>query len=87
MRPYQIDMANLEEVVQKGVLKNGKKGVIKIATSLKKIFQHRYFAANFAKFLRQPFLHNTSEQLLLKQLPEMCVEQIRVGVTKMVWIC
>lgn len=86
MGPYQIDMANLEEVVQKGVLKKGKKGV-QTATSLKKIFQHRYFAANFAKFLRQPFLHNTSGQLLLKQLPEMRVEQIRVGVTKMVWIC
>ena len=35
------------------------------ATLLKKRLQHRCFLVNFAKFLRAPFLQNTSERLLL----------------------
>ena len=34
------------------------------ATLLEKRLLHRCFAMNFAKFLRTPFLHNTSGQLL-----------------------
>ena len=35
------------------------------ATLLKKRLWHRYFSVNFEKFLRAPFLQNTSGQLLL----------------------
>ena len=35
------------------------------ATLLKKILRHRCFPVNFAKFLRTPFLHNTSRRLFL----------------------
>ena len=38
------------------------------ATLLKKRFLHRYFPVNFAKFLRTPFLLNTSGQMLLSKL-------------------
>ena len=38
------------------------------ATLLKKRFWHRYVPENFAKFLRTPFLQNTSWQLLLNWL-------------------
>ena len=34
------------------------------ATLLKKSLWHKYFPVNFAKFLRRPFLQNTSGQLL-----------------------
>ena len=37
-------------------------------TLLKKRFLHRYFPVNFAKFLRIPFLQNTSRRLLLSKL-------------------
>ena len=33
---------------------------------IKKRIQYRYFPVNFAKFLRTPFLQNTSSRLLLK---------------------
>ena len=35
------------------------------AALLKKRLRHRYFLVNFEKFLRTPFLRNTSERLLL----------------------
>ena len=35
------------------------------ATLLKKRLWYRYFPVNFVKFLRTPFLQNTSERLLL----------------------
>ena len=38
------------------------------ATLLKKRLWHRRFPVNFAKFLRTPFLQNTSGRLLLKCL-------------------
>ena len=38
------------------------------ATLLKKRLWHRCFPVNFAKFLRKPFLQNTSERLLLDEL-------------------
>ena len=38
-----------------------------VATLLKKRYRHRCFPVNFAEFLRTPFLHNTSGQLLLKK--------------------
>ena len=34
---------------------------------IKKRLWHRYFPVNFVKFLRTPFLHNTSGRLLLKK--------------------
>ena len=37
------------------------------ATLLKKRLLHRCFLVNFAKFLRTPFLQNTSGRLLLKR--------------------
>ena len=38
---------------------------LRLATLLKKSLWHRCFPVNFAKFLRIPFLQNTSGQLLL----------------------
>ena len=38
------------------------------ATLLKKRLWHRCFPVNFAKFLRTPFLQNTSGRLLLNKL-------------------
>ena len=38
---------------------------LELAILLEKRIWHRYFPVNFAKFLRVPFLQNTSEQLLL----------------------
>ena len=40
------------------------------ATLLKKKLWHRCFLVDFAKFLRTPFLWNTSGRLLLKKLSE-----------------
>ena len=40
---------------------------LRTATLLKKRPWHRYFPVNFAKFLRTPFLQNTSRRLLLKK--------------------
>ena len=39
---------------------------LRLATLLKKRLWHRCFPVNFAKFLRTPFLQNTSRRLLLK---------------------
>ena len=39
------------------------------ATLLKKRLWHRYFPVNFVKFLRTPFLQNTSGRLLLNLQP------------------
>ena len=36
------------------------------ATLLKKRLWHRFFPVNFVKFLKTPFLQNTSGQLLLR---------------------
>ena len=44
-----------------------KKG-LRPATIFKKRLWHRYFPVNFAKFLRTPFLQNTSGRLLLLSL-------------------
>ena len=41
---------------------------LKPATLLKKRLWHRCFPVNFAKFLRTPFLQNTSGRLLLTVL-------------------
>ena len=38
---------------------------LELAILLKKRIWHRYFPVNFAKFLRVPFLQNTSGKLLL----------------------
>ena len=66
--------------VKKGVLRNFAKFIgkhlcksfffnkvagLRPATLLKKRLWHRCFLVNFAKFLRTPFLQNTSERLLL----------------------
>ena len=40
-------------------------GCIRLATFLEKRLWHRCFPVNFAKFLRTPFLQNTSGRLLL----------------------
>ena len=67
--------------VRKGVLRNfakftgkhlrqslffNKVAVLRPATLLKKRLWHRCFPVNFAKFLRTPFLQNTSGRMLLK---------------------
>ena len=60
--------------VRKGVLRNFAKFTRKplcqslffSATLLKKRLWHRCFSANYAKFLKTPFLQNTSGRLLLK---------------------
>ena len=39
---------------------------VRTANLLKKRLWHKFFAVNFAKSLRAPFLQNTSRQLLLK---------------------
>ena len=65
--------------VKKGVLRNFAKFTGKhlcqsfffnkvLATLLKKRLWHRCFPVNFAKFLRAPFLQNTSRRLLLQIL-------------------
>ena len=41
--------------------------ILRPATLLKKRFSHRCFPMNFAKFLRTPFLHNTSRRLFLNK--------------------
>ena len=46
-------------------MKNAKEGVSQ-PKFIKKRLWHRCFSVNFAKFLRQPFLQNNSERLLLK---------------------
>ena len=43
------------------------------ATLLKKRLWHRCFPVNFVKFLRRPFLQNTSGQLLLNSEIEKCI--------------
>ena len=57
-------------VLQKGVLRNfakftGKHLCLRPATLLKMRLWHRCFPVNFVKFLRTPFLQNTSRWLLL----------------------
>ena len=49
------------------------KNILRPATLSKKRIWHRCFTVNFAKFLRTPFLQNTSGQLLLEntRLAEM----------------
>ena len=49
-----------------GLLFNKVAGQARPATLLKKSLWHRCFPVNFAKFLRTPFLQNTSVRLLLK---------------------
>ena len=56
--------------MKKSVLRNFTKFTGKVAdlipaTLLKMRLWHRYFPVNLTKFLRTPFLHNTSGQLLL----------------------
>ena len=53
-----------------------KKETGRLTTLLKKSLWHRCFSVNFAKFLRTPFLQNTSGWLLLK------VTQRRVVLTQ-----
>ena len=43
-----------------------KVAILRPATLLKKRLWHRCFPVNFAKFLRTPFLQNTSGRLLLQ---------------------
>ena len=53
--------------IRKGVLRNFAK-FLRPTTLLKKRLWHRSFPVNFAKFLRTPFLQNTSGRLLLQRL-------------------
>ena len=46
------------------------------ATLLKRRLGHRCFPVNFVKFLRTPFLQNTSGRLLL-ELPLICFERLQ----------
>ena len=47
------------------VRSSNRRSSLRAATLLKKRLWHRCFPVNFAKFLRTPFLQNTSERLLL----------------------
>ena len=49
---------------------------LKPATLLKKRLWRRCFPVNFVKFLRTPFLQNTSERLLL----EICKVEIKIEI-------
>ena len=65
-------LAAIRVVLQKGVLKNVAKFTRKrLCQSLffykNAGLRHRFFTVNFAKFLRAPFLPNTSGRLLLNQ--------------------
>ena len=55
----------MRKVVLRNLAKFLGKG-LKPATLLKKRHWHRCFPSNFVKFLRIPFLQNTSGQLLLE---------------------
>ena len=46
---------------------------------LKKRLQHRCFPVNFVKYLRTPFLQNTSERLLLKFVEYLFLESLFVS--------
>ena len=57
------------------------------ATLLKKRLWHSYFPVNFVKFLRTPFLQNTSGRLLLNFIPNLiskycfrkhCVKSVQI---------
>ena len=77
---YQWKSSHQRYSVRKGVLRNfakftgkhlcqslffNKVAGLRPEFLLKKRFWHRCFPVNFAKFLRTPFLQNTSERLLL----------------------
>ena len=47
--------------------KQSPRGVVLKISSLKRLW-HRYFPVNYAKFLRTPFLQNTSGRLLLANI-------------------
>ena len=49
---------------------------LKTATLLKSRFWHRCFPVNFVKFLRTPFLSNTSGRLLLQLIFQLKTESI-----------
>ena len=49
------------------------------ATLLKKKLWHRCFPVNFVKFLRTPFLQNTSERLLLQPL-SLLLKHIEISI-------
>ena len=51
---------------------------LKSAILLKKRLWRRCFAANFTKFLKTPFLQNTSGRLFLKQLQKEDLRDFRV---------
>ena len=51
---------------------------------MKKRLQHRCFAVNFAKFLRTPFLQNTSGRLHLIMRPLFFIQFVTCG-TRTVW--
>ena len=70
LRPYY----QLTEAATRGVLckrvflkisQNSQENTCARVSFLKKRLWHRCFPVNFVKFLRAPFLQNTSEQLLL----------------------
>ena len=73
----------------KSVLKNlakftGKHLCWSLFFKMKKRLQHRCFAVNFAKFLRTPFLQNTSGRLHLIMRPLFFIQFVTCG-TRTVW--
>ena len=51
---------------------------------LKKRLWRNRFPVNFAKFLRTPFLQNTSERLLLYYLKRLCFDQQEFAIQKQI---
>ena len=60
---------------------------LRFATLLKKRFWHRCFLVNFAKFLRTPFLYNTSGWLLLiaRDMTKSLKTQKQMDMTHRLW--
>ena len=52
------------------------------ASLLRKRIWHRYFPTNFVKFLRIPFLQNTSRRLLLKKDGKLIVDAVLMDLWK-----
>ena len=59
---------------------------LKPATLLKKRLLHKGFPANFAKFLRTPFLQNTSGWLLLTKLHDPNRRKMRLPCFELRWL-
>ena len=64
LKIYQSVKGTYERSMILPVAEADTRGVLRPATLLKKRLWHRRFPVNFVKFLRTPFLQNTSGRLL-----------------------